>query len=48
MARVIKLDRDFFPILPKDESLKGHYYYKPSQQGKEASIKQWLDKQRGQ
>lgn len=29
------------------ESLKGHHYYEPSQQGKEASIKQWLDKQRG-
>ncbi|HVB75841.1 MAG TPA: replication-associated recombination protein A [Ktedonobacteraceae bacterium] len=28
------------------ESLKGHHYYEPGQQGKEASIKQWLEKRR--
>lgn len=28
------------------ESLKGKHYYEPSQQGKEASIKRWLEKQR--
>ena len=30
------------------ESLKGKRYYEPGQQGKEASIKQWLEKRRGQ
>jgi putative ATPase len=29
------------------ESLKGHHYYQPGQQGKEASIKKWLEKRRG-
>ena len=29
------------------ESLKGRQYYEPGQQGKEASIKQWLEKRRG-
>ncbi len=28
------------------ESLKGRYYYEPGQQGKEASIKKWLEKRR--
>jgi putative ATPase len=28
------------------ESLKGRWYYEPGQQGKEASIKQWLEKRR--
>jgi putative ATPase len=30
------------------ESLKGKRYYEPGQQGKEASIKKWLEKRRGQ
>ena len=30
------------------ESLKGRRYYEPGQQGKEASIKKWLEKRRGQ
>src|SRR5579863_6475051 len=30
------------------ESLKGHHYYEPGHQGKEASIKKWLEKRRGQ
>src|SRR5207248_5528595 len=30
------------------ESLKGHHYYQPGQQGKEASIKKWLEKRRSQ
>src|SRR5438105_3335237 len=30
------------------ESLKGRRYYEPGQQGKEAGIKQWLEKRRGQ
>lgn len=30
------------------ESLKGHRYYEPGHQGKEASIKKWLDKRREQ
>lgn len=30
------------------ESLKGHHYYEPGQQGKEASIKKWLEKRRNQ
>ncbi len=30
------------------ESLKGHRYYEPGHQGKEASIKKWLEKRRGQ
>jgi putative ATPase len=30
------------------ESLKGHRYYEPGHQGKEASIKKWLDRRRGQ
>jgi putative ATPase len=30
------------------ESLKGHRYYEAGQQGKEASIKKWLDRRRGQ
>jgi putative ATPase len=30
------------------ESLKGHRYYEPAHQGKEASIKKWLDRRRGQ
>lgn len=30
------------------ESLKGHRYYEPGHQGKEASIKRWLEKRRGQ
>ncbi len=30
------------------ESLKGRRYYEPGQQGKEASIKQWLEKRRGE
>jgi putative ATPase len=29
------------------ESLKGHHYYQPGHQGKEASIKKWLEKRRG-
>ena len=29
------------------ESLKGRSYYEPGQQGKEASIKKWLEKRRG-
>ena len=29
------------------ESLKGRRYYEPGQQGKEASIKRWLEKRRG-
>jgi putative ATPase len=29
------------------DSLKGHHYYKPGHQGKEASIKKWLEKRRG-
>src|SRR5436305_15232612 len=29
------------------ESLKGKRYYEPGQQGKEASIKKWLEKRRG-
>ncbi|HET9999956.1 MAG TPA: replication-associated recombination protein A [Ktedonobacteraceae bacterium] len=28
------------------ESLKGHHYYEPGHQGKEASIKKWLEKRR--
>ncbi len=28
------------------DSLKGRYYYEPGQQGKEASIKKWLEKRR--
>lgn len=28
------------------ESLKGKHYYEPASQGKEASIKQWLEKRR--
>jgi len=28
------------------ESLKGRSYYEPGQQGKEASIKQWLEQRR--
>ena len=28
------------------ESLKGRRYYKPGHQGKEASIKKWLEKRR--
>ncbi len=28
------------------EALQGHHYYEPGLQGKEASIKQWLDKRR--
>jgi len=30
------------------ESLKGKRYYEPGQQGKEASIRKWLEKRRGQ
>src|SRR5438132_137830 len=30
------------------ESLKGRRYYEPGQQGKEASIKKWLEKRRGE
>ncbi len=30
------------------ENLKGRRYYEPGHQGKEASIKQWLEKRRGQ
>jgi len=30
------------------ESLRGKKYYEPGQQGKEASIKKWLEKRRGQ
>lgn len=30
------------------ESLRGRRYYEPGQQGKEASIKQWLEKRRGE
>jgi len=30
------------------ESLQGKKYYKPGQQGKEASVKKWLEKRRGQ
>jgi putative ATPase len=30
------------------ESLKGHHYYEPGHQGKEASIKKWLEKRRNQ
>ncbi len=30
------------------ESLKGRHYYEPGHQGKEASIKKWLEKRRGQ
>ncbi len=30
------------------ESLKGHRYYEPGHQGKEASIKKWLDRRREQ
>ncbi len=30
------------------ESLKGHRYYEPGHQGKEASIKKWLEKRRDQ
>ena len=30
------------------ESLKGHHYYQPGLQGKEASIKKWLEKRRSQ
>ncbi len=30
------------------DSLKGRRYYEPGQQGKEASIKQWLEKRRGE
>jgi putative ATPase len=30
------------------ESLKGHRYYEPGHQGKEASIKKWLEKRRGE
>ena len=30
------------------ENLKGHHYYQPGQQGKEASIKKWLEKRRSQ
>jgi putative ATPase len=30
------------------ESLKGHRYYEPGHQGKEASIKKWLEKRREQ
>jgi putative ATPase len=30
------------------ESLKGHRYYEPGHQGKEASIKRWLDRRREQ
>ncbi len=30
------------------ESLKGHHYYEPGHQGKEASIKKWLEKRRRQ
>jgi putative ATPase len=30
------------------ENLKGHRYYEPGHQGKEASIKKWLEKRRGQ
>jgi len=29
------------------ERLQGHHYYEPGQQGKEASIKKWLEKRRG-
>ncbi len=29
------------------ENLKGRHYYEPGQQGKEASIKKWLEKRRG-
>src|SRR5258708_6935003 len=29
------------------ESLKGRRYYEPGQQGREASIKKWLEKRRG-
>src|SRR5690349_17370155 len=29
------------------ESLRGRRYYEPGQQGKEASIKKWLEKRRG-
>lgn len=29
------------------ESLQGRHYYEPGQQGKEASIKKWLEKRRG-
>ncbi len=32
----------------RPESLKGHRYYEPGHQGKEASIKKWLDRRRGQ
>ena len=28
------------------ENLRGHYYYEPGHQGKEASIKKWLEKRR--
>ena len=30
------------------ESLKGRHYYEPGYQGKEASIKQWLEKRRNE
>ncbi len=30
------------------ESLKGRHYYEPGQQGREASIKKWLEKRRGE
>ena len=30
------------------ESLQGRHYYEPGQQGKEASIKKWLEKRRGE
>jgi putative ATPase len=35
--------QEYFP-----ESLKGHHYYEPGHQGKEASIKKWLEKRRGE
>ena len=38
--------QQFQEYLP--ESLKGHHYYQPGQQGKEASIKKWLEKRRSQ
>jgi putative ATPase len=30
------------------ENLKGHHYYKPGPQGKEASIKRWLEQRQGE
>jgi putative ATPase len=30
------------------EGLKGHRYYEPGEQGKEASIKRWLERRRSE